>query len=80
MLRRSGALENYRLIWKCISFYQILEDLDEQLYCIQLQEEALQHKLSGESCSHSHPLRRLVARDVTFGVEKGVGKSELDLQ
>ncbi|KAI5103791.1 limb region 1 protein-like isoform X1, partial [Silurus meridionalis] len=25
----------------------ILEDLDEQLYCIQLQEEALQHKLNG---------------------------------
>uniref|UniRef100_A0AAR2L6S0 Limb development membrane protein 1 n=1 Tax=Pygocentrus nattereri TaxID=42514 RepID=A0AAR2L6S0_PYGNA len=28
---------------------QILEDLDEQMYCIQLQEEALQHKLNGES-------------------------------
>uniref|UniRef100_A0AAR2M2B9 Limb development membrane protein 1 n=1 Tax=Pygocentrus nattereri TaxID=42514 RepID=A0AAR2M2B9_PYGNA len=27
----------------------ILEDLDEQMYCIQLQEEALQHKLNGES-------------------------------
>uniref|UniRef100_A0A8B9H300 Limb development membrane protein 1 n=1 Tax=Astyanax mexicanus TaxID=7994 RepID=A0A8B9H300_ASTMX len=26
----------------------ILEDLDEQMYCIQLQEEALQHKLNGE--------------------------------
>ncbi|KAL7876683.1 hypothetical protein AOLI_G00116460 [Acnodon oligacanthus] len=25
----------------------ILEDLDEQMYCIQLQEEALQHKLNG---------------------------------
>ncbi|KAL7876684.1 hypothetical protein AOLI_G00116470 [Acnodon oligacanthus] len=27
----------------------ILEDLDEQMYCIQLQEEALQHKLNGSA-------------------------------
>ncbi|XP_036452549.1 limb region 1 protein homolog isoform X1 [Colossoma macropomum] len=31
----------------------ILEDLDEQMYCIQLQEEALQHKLNG-STSNSY--------------------------
>ncbi|XP_029313184.1 limb region 1 protein homolog isoform X1 [Cottoperca gobio] len=31
----------------------ILEDLDEQIYCIHLQEEALQRRLNG-SCSHAY--------------------------
>uniref|UniRef100_A0AAR2LHS1 Limb development membrane protein 1 n=1 Tax=Pygocentrus nattereri TaxID=42514 RepID=A0AAR2LHS1_PYGNA len=38
----------------------ILEDLDEQMYCIQLQEEALQHKLNGESvCCVTHLYKEL---------------------
>ncbi|XP_041737021.1 limb region 1 protein homolog isoform X2 [Coregonus clupeaformis] len=32
----------------------ILEDLDEQIYCITLQEEALQRRLNGSTSSHSH--------------------------
>ncbi|XP_052362364.1 limb region 1 protein homolog isoform X4 [Oncorhynchus keta] len=32
----------------------ILEDLDEQIYCVTLQEEALQRRLNGSTSSHSH--------------------------
>uniref|UniRef100_A0A3P8XKN6 Limb development membrane protein 1 n=1 Tax=Esox lucius TaxID=8010 RepID=A0A3P8XKN6_ESOLU len=36
----------------------ILEDLDEQIYCITLQEEALQRRLNGLTSSHSHRLNK----------------------
>ncbi|KAL1006803.1 hypothetical protein UPYG_G00077340 [Umbra pygmaea] len=36
----------------------ILEDLDEQIYCIVLQEEALQRRLNGSTSSLSHRLNK----------------------